>query len=201
MPESKSSRKNAIKKLAQSSKGRDVLSLDMASLYPYGIFSRASRNPAYDRDIAITSTVLLEQGLEFAILNHLSLRDDADDMLFSNQSPILRDFSEKIRLAYILGIIGPLTMSDLGCIRAIRNAFAHSRRALDFDMQEFKDVIDQISTPNRWARIMKGNKNHDQREIFIQTCFQLTLFLFVGHVDKEADRGKIMDERLHTFQQ
>lgn len=199
MSESKSRRKIAIKKLAQLSKGRDVRGIGLHALYPYGIFSPEPRNPAYDRDITITTTAIVEQGLEHAILYHLNLRDDADDMLCSGQTPILRDFSDKIRMAYILGIIGPLTMADLGCIRAIRNSFAHSRRELDFEMEEFKDVIDQISAPNRWPTMMSSNPNQDQRERFIQTCFQLAMYLFVGIEKEEGESGEIMDGRVQTF--
>lgn len=200
MTESKSARKEALRKLAAlSRKGEPATDASILELYPYGLFAREPRNPAYDRDIVITNVAVVEQGLEHAILHHFKLRPDSHDVLVAGQVALLRDLSDKIKMAYLLGVIGPLTMADLMCIRAVRNAFAHGRGHLDLDMEEFQNVLAQITAPDRWPGIIEGHHNQDQRERFIQTCFQLGMYLFVGAVSEKEDQGKIMDERMNVF--
>ncbi len=53
-------------------------------------------------------------------------------------------FSSKIIMAYALGLIGPVTRSDLNSIRFLRNEFAHSRMPFDFQTPEAKAVCDQL---------------------------------------------------------
>ncbi|OQW74332.1 MAG: hypothetical protein BVN33_08305 [Proteobacteria bacterium ST_bin13] len=199
MTESKSPRKTALKNLAALNKGRDANNVSVGVLYPYGLYAKEPRNPAYDRDIAITTVTVVEQGLENAILHEISLRAEADDILFMGQAPIIRDLADKIKLAYLLGIIGPLTMADLGCIRAIRNAFAHSREYLDFDVPELVAVLETITYPDRWPEMMSGSVMKDQRERFIQTCFQLAMYLHVYPPKESA--GHIMQERVAAIRQ
>jgi hypothetical protein len=63
----------------------------------------------------------------------------------------LSTFSAKIVMAYAMGFIGPTVQSDLDLIRAIRNAFAHARRPMKFDIKEVKDVCARLKFPD-----MKG---------------------------------------------
>jgi DNA-binding MltR family transcriptional regulator len=197
--ESKSLRKAALRNLAALNKGRDANSVSIGVLYPYGLYAEKARNPAYDRDIAITTVTIVEQGLENAILHEMKLRAEADDILFTGQAPIIRDLADKIKLAYLLGVIGPLTMADLGSIRAIRNAFAHSREYLDFDVPELLAVLETITYSDRWPQMMDGAVVKDQREQFIQTCFQLAMYLHL-YPPKET-LSRVMHERVATIRQ
>lgn len=200
MPESKSPRREAMKRLAAFSRGkRDSASAPIDELYPFGLYSEGPRDPVLDRDTVISSVAALEQTLEEAILGRINQRDDADDILCSGQTPILRDLNDKIRMAYLLGIIGWATMRDLGCIRAIRNGFAHTRGHLDLDMLQFTDLIAHITAPDRWPEYMEGCANKNARERFIQTCFQVSMYLSIG--TENSNPKRIMAERRRTFQQ
>ncbi|MCB2074205.1 MAG: hypothetical protein KDE49_10915 [Novosphingobium sp.] len=177
------------------------MQITMGEMFPYGITSRKARNPAYDRDIVITSCAVLEQALETAILSHINLRPDTDSILFSSDAPVLRGLGDKIQMAYLLGIVGPETRNDLGCIRAIRNTFAHTRGYLDFDVQELHDTLVHITAPVRAPELMKGSTLDDPRERFIRTCFELTFYL-IGGAGPEPDRkNMVMGERRDVFRQ
>jgi DNA-binding MltR family transcriptional regulator len=84
------------------------------------------------RAYVITSTALLEVGLERLIKARMRhLNSDEESAIFG---PIgaLSGFSSKIRIAYAFGIIGPETRRDLATINDIRNVFAHSPHNISF---------------------------------------------------------------------
>src|SRR5205823_1682 len=53
--------------------------------------------------------------------------------VFDNHNAPLHTFHAKIVMGYSLGIYGQVTREDLHRMRLIRNAFAHSPRAITFD--------------------------------------------------------------------
>lgn len=196
------SRGKAKAALAALSRGkRDSIECSLPELYPYGMYASEPRNSAYDRDVVISATAVLEQTLEEAILAKFTMQPDADEMLFLDETRLVRDFYDKARMAYLLGIIGKLTLHDLSIIRYVRNAFAHSRGHLDLDMTEFTDLLCHLTTPTRWPEFMAGHSNQDERERFIQTCFQLSMYLAIGHEKEETAAGRIMRDRIHVFRQ
>lgn len=197
---SRSKAKSALQALSRGK--RDFPSLSPREIFPHGLFAfgDAKRDPDHDRETVISAVAGVEQALEEAILTRFTLRADSDDMLFLDPTPLVRDFYDKCRFAYLLGIIGEQTLHDLSVIRYVRNAFAHTRGHLDLDMPEFQNMLCHLTAPDRAADlIIKGHKKQDHRERFIQTCFQLAMYLAMG-VDKE-EPGKIMAQRLHVFQQ
>ena len=199
----KLSRGKAKAALQALSRGkRDAKEADIRELYPYGLIAREPRNPAYDRDVVISATAALEQTLEEAILTKFELRTDADQMLFlDTASPLLRDFYDKCRMAYLLGIIGKNTLHDLSVIRHVRNAFAHTRGHLDLDMPEFQEMLAHITVRQRIPRLLEHSANKDLRELFIQTTFELSMYLALGHTQTQEEAGKIMAERQRAFRQ
>jgi hypothetical protein len=74
---------------------------------------------------------------------HLSADEFRD--LFEERGP-LSDFASKIQVGYAMGLFGPKTKQDLGLIREIRNAFAHSLALISFDTKEIADVCHMLHT-------------------------------------------------------
>ncbi len=75
---------------------------------------------------------------------------------------VLGSFSSKIRLAYAISLLGPLSYSDLLLINDIRNVFAHSLHRVSFShpliikdcdrLQYFKMTMERVMgsyTPHR----------------------------------------------------
>jgi hypothetical protein len=196
------SRSKAKAALTQLSRGRrGVLETTPGELLPYGVISLEPRNPAYDRDIVISAVNAVEQVLEETILTKFTLRSDSDEMLFlDNRSPMLRDFYDKCRLAYLLGIIGKKTLHDMSVIRHIRNTFAHTMGHLDLEMQQFQDMLEHITAPDRGEIIMAGTRNNDLRERFIKTCFSMIMYLCTVIIGNEQE-GAVAKARHAIFSQ
>jgi DNA-binding MltR family transcriptional regulator len=58
--------------------------------------------------------------------------DETWTMLVADSGP-LRSFYTKIAMGYALGIYDKNIRSDLNIVRTIRNAFAHSKKLIQFD--------------------------------------------------------------------
>lgn len=178
--------------------GLKRLSLDRAAptslpgdIYHWGILARpASRNPRDDRASALVATAVVEQALEHAIgfkfcRSHAEIRDQ----MFDGEGAALKDLSSKTKLAYMMGIIGKNTRSDLSAIRRIRNAFAHSRLRINFDTPEITAACAQISLFERWTKLNETDTYRDNpRELFLQSCIEFSLWLLC--IERRAKRGK-----------
>ena len=202
MTEPKLSRGKAKAALQALSRGkRDSSEADIGELYPFGLYTNKPRDPSSDRETVISCVNALEQTLEEAILTKFNLRADADETLFLNSAaPLLNDFYAKCSMAYLLGIVGKQTLHDLSVIRYVRNAFAHTRGNLTFDMEQLQNMLEHLTAPDRWLEMMSGEHNQDLRERFIKTCFQIAMYLSIG-IEGEKEPGRIMRDRQATFQQ
>jgi DNA-binding MltR family transcriptional regulator len=98
--------------------------------------------------------------------------------MFLEDAP-LATFAARIRIGYALGIYGPKTRDDLTFIRHVRNVFAHTRHAVDFDTKEISDASNQISLADRCglARLLPGRAD-TPRAKYINAAKVLSVYLF-----------------------
>lgn len=162
-------------------------------LFPYGLMRREPRDPQYDRVTALVAATGIEQGLEVAIAAHLDVRENSAELLFAGDASVLKDFNAKIKMGYILGIIGKKTAADIQAIRVVRNVFAHARALIYFDTPEVAAVCDLITIPQRESMTMSGIGFNDARERFVQSCFRLHLHLLNYHPSKEVHNPSLLD--------
>jgi hypothetical protein len=82
---------------------------------------------------AIMGAVMVEHELEGLLRSRLSKKDDDtwSDLTLDNGP--FGTFHKKINAAYALGIYDDTTKQNLNIVRNIRNAFAHSKKLIDFD--------------------------------------------------------------------
>ncbi|MBU2996643.1 hypothetical protein KO500_09360 [Cellulophaga baltica] len=85
------------------------------------LFNQTETN---ERSIAILGGTFLEMTLEHVLYSFLPEYDKQVEKLFEFNSP-LGNFSNKIQMAFCLGLIEKIVMQDLNLIRKIRNKFAH----------------------------------------------------------------------------
>ena len=86
-----------------------------------------------DRAAVILGAANFEDWLrETIMLSFVRLSKVLRNRIFENYGP-LSTFSAKIDLAFALGIFDEKTRKNLHVIRKIRNAFAHSSKAITFD--------------------------------------------------------------------
>jgi hypothetical protein len=110
-----------------------------------------------DRAIAIVGGCLLETALEFAILWKLKslggLKPQSDyDLcysLFVRRKAPFPTFAAKIRRGREIDLISPELESDLKAIKNVRNRFAHSLIARDFDDKEVSNLCSTLEIGGR----------------------------------------------------
>jgi hypothetical protein len=95
-----------------------------------------------DRALAIIAAVLLENALE----SFLEDGWDRTESYVGNRKFVdpSGNFDKKIKDAFALGLIGPVTRDKLDCIRAIRNAFAHAGLRISFETKEVADACNML---------------------------------------------------------
>jgi DNA-binding MltR family transcriptional regulator len=94
-----------------------------------------------DHACALMGTALIESALERVIISTFRKSDaTVMDEIFDNRGP-LSDFHSKILVAYAQGAISENGKAELNSIKAIRNAFAHSRIDISFDTPQITQEI------------------------------------------------------------
>jgi hypothetical protein len=145
-----------------------------------------------DRASAVLWPATIETALEGAIIRKLSSNPS------SKIKRILRKiergnatFHQLITIAYDHGILGQKTQKDLNLIREIRNAFAHTRRPLKFDLQVVRDVCELLYAPDQRYReppaslLIEAKFNEEAidescpRTRYIIACGTITHYLFL----------------------
>ena len=117
-----------------------------------------------DQATAVMGPAYLEHVLERVLKAYfINLSKDDERRMFDGASNgVLGSFSSKIRLAYAISLLGPLSYSDLLLINDIRNVFAHSLHRVSFShpliikdcdrLQYFKMTMERVLgsyTPHR----------------------------------------------------
>lgn len=82
---------------------------------------------------AILGYVLVEHELDILLRKKFKKKDDETWRDLQDEQGPLRSFSTKIRIGYAFGIYNEKIKHDLNVVRVIRNAFAHSKKLLDFN--------------------------------------------------------------------
>lgn len=98
--------------------------------------------------VAILGVALVEYELERLLRTRFD-RDDNEtwEMLTGENGP-LADFSAKIKVGYALRLYDHEILHSLEAIRRIRNAFAHTKRLLDFDDAAVREVFSKLELPS-----------------------------------------------------
>ena len=104
-------------------------------------FARLFRDDTNDRAMVIVGAAFIDTQLEHVIANFLV--DDDKEV-----SALLATYSGKTRLAYCLGLVGPVILEDLRLIGKIRNTFAH-----DLYASFSRSDIGSWASSLRWHRM------------------------------------------------
>ena len=164
----------------------------------HALFSDIGReqNP---RAAALGAAVMVEVGLSSALRARLWIKDDnADDELFGANGPI-STFSQKIKVAEAIWIIGPTTRANLDRIREVRNAFAHTHRNLTFDTPDVVAICDKMVFAVRlWRPRMPHITTSCDRYVYVA----LGLFVVLEEIAKHTrsqDSGDLSNYRIRDW--
>lgn len=118
------------------------------------------------RGAAIAGTAFLDLLLRTALEKRMHPYPDIQDSLFENRGA-LQDFSARIQVAFAFKIIGTGAYMDLCILRDIRNAFAHSAEAFDFDREDIAEKCRSLWYPRKVSYENKPMPT-TPRDIFIR---------------------------------
>jgi hypothetical protein len=125
-------------------------------------FARLFKDEANDRAMVIVGASFLDTQLEHIITNFLVDDEKEINQLLRFDQP-MGTFGSKTRMAYCLGLIGPVVRKDLTLIGKIRNKFAHSLDA-SFSNSDIESWVSSLE----WHRIsyMKPPDGATARNLF-----------------------------------
>jgi hypothetical protein len=145
-----------------------------------------------DRAAVIIAGSLLEDELGNLISKVMrKLSTDDRQRLFGFDGPV-GTFSNRILVAYALGLIDSNDRRQFDLLREMRNACAHSRIPLTFDTKELGDVT-RLMVPEEMREGLQGAK---LRATFILVCALLFVLLVTGKtVQGEQFARDIIDRK------
>jgi hypothetical protein len=121
---------------------------------------------------AILGAGLVEHHVAALLRTRFKRRDDRTwAMLVGDDRCPLYSFNSKIVVGYALGIYDQGMRSDLDIVRKIRNAFAHSKRAIQFDHPA---VVAELKKATRSALPKKYWKGTKARTCYVVLCSRLS---------------------------
>lgn len=100
-----------------------------------------------DRSRVLIAIAVLEQALEDVLRLHFRKMNKEEERRLFDFEASLGTLSNKIYMAYALGMIDRSDVRELNALREIRNAFAHSRRITDFDTPEVAAYCEFLKIP------------------------------------------------------
>lgn len=139
---------------------------------------------------AILGAVLVEHELEVSLRRRIGIKDDAvwKDML-DERGPF-STFSRKIITGRAYRIYDDNFTTNLDIVRSIRNAFAHSKRLIDFDNPLVGAEIGKIKPiPGRrksFASMKKAKPEH----AYVSLCMNLATSLIKRRIRSMASANK-----------
>jgi hypothetical protein len=161
------------------SKALRELSYRDASAKDHERFYEEAHSDANDRGACILLSADVENGLDNA-LTQIVLPHFDRGALFGEQGP-LSTFSRKITMAHALRITGPITHQNLGIIRQVRNAFAHSKIPIDFDTPEVAAICADLRMVDPTEKGVDTTKEHEglfPRSVFRLVCNHTSFLLY-----------------------
>lgn len=145
---------------------------------------RESLENESDRGVVLISTELIHYYLTMLFEEHLILNKELrKDILESALAP-LHTLSNKIKMAYALGLINKENYNNLEYIRKIRNKFAH--RIFDASFEDSKII--EWCTKIKIVRL-PGYDPNNYRHLFYDVAFYLAGYLQGSVVSRKKQKN------------
>jgi hypothetical protein len=150
-----------------------------------------------DRGAALIAGSLAENALEGIIQAHMRhLNKERLDQIFATEG-VLSSFSAKIKVSYAFNLIDEEIRDEFDRIREIRNTFAHSKLAIDFNTPQVKRACLGLLRSKDEAKI-------SPRPLYSNAVTFLVcasgLVLYAKNETHKAPRPITYDEALAFFQ-
>ena len=122
-----------------------------------------------DRGIVVIFGSFIEDALRTRILLKLGQPSPAAAKNLTRNGGALSNWAQLISMAVVLGVIDEADTGLFECLKAMRNACAHSRKHIDFETPELLSVFYLMVDQNTAERIARLSREH-RRMIFVLVC-------------------------------
>ena len=130
---------------------------------------------------AITGSAIAEASLERLLVSKFQNRDaNLIGQLFKNRGPLM-DLHSKILIAHAFGLITAPMAEEFHSVKAIRNAFAHSKMPLDFEHEIIGREVRSLRMGAAIRAVPGGHSSMKNRPN--RWWFQLTIRLLLVLLD------------------
>jgi DNA-binding MltR family transcriptional regulator len=119
-----------------------------------------------DRGLVLISASFIDLCLKKLFEKYLILDDRLKKAILEDSLAPLSTFSNKIKMAFSLGLIDEQIYKNLDYIRKIRNKFAHSLFEVNFKDQQIIDWCNNIDFPR-----IPGFDSENYRHLFYDATF------------------------------
>jgi DNA-binding MltR family transcriptional regulator len=162
------------------------------------LFDAVAKSNWHPIATAILGAVMVEHEIEILLRARLKKKDDPTWHELLDESGPFRSLHAKITMGHALGIYDEKLRDDLHVVRAIRNAFAHSKKLLTFDNAL---IIEELRAANSFnARTKMGIKIGAEaialQACYAALCFTLSSKLMQRRVRANHARNKRAEKRL-----
>lgn len=119
-----------------------------------------------DRSLVILLTAILDDALTLVIAKHLNFQlsgagtqapQDLFENIFRFEGP-LGTFAARIEIAFLFGFIDELMRDQLSDFREMRNACAHTKHNIGFDVSELANVAKRVLAPRGFTPLSRDTK-------------------------------------------
>ena len=142
-----------------------------------------------DRSVAIVGAAYMDLVLLEVIGSRLPRRDAAVIKELFEDRGQLQPFGARIQLGFLLNAYGVGIYQDLRAIKDIRNAFAHSADAMDFDHPEVARLANGLLLEKKKIKYGDQPEPSTPRERYVREVVLLADFLVHDTSLRAAGRG------------
>lgn len=125
-----------------------------------------------DRGVVLISAELINNRLTELFNKYLILNSNLRKEILENSVGPLHILSNKIKMAYCLGLIDKKNYNNLECIRKIRNKFAHRIFDASFDDTEIMQWCRSVD-----IKRLHGYDSSNYRSLFYDAAYYLSGYL------------------------
>jgi hypothetical protein len=150
--------------------------------------------------VAILGAILVEHELETSLRKKLPRKDDKTWLDMLDETGPFSTFSRKIMAGHALRIYDKKIQTNLDIVRTIRNAFAHSKRVIDFNHPLVMAQLRRVAVPTlNQKRYRDIRKNTDGLDAYRSLCLQLATWLIKRRMRTLTSHRKRKPRKYSSF--
>jgi hypothetical protein len=135
-----------------------------------------------DRGAAVLAAAFLEWRVRQSIAAAVKVRDKLDRILGTDDVGGELGFTDQCRLAYCLGLVGPIGLKDLEDVGRIRNRFAHQMGIRSFADDRVRERCLNLKSPGQFNSLVPNDvacpDPADPRKRYLSTVALLNAMLW-----------------------